>query len=222
MLRKTLMNSAANFWRVAERNIDGLPPCPSDTSNPQYVVLVFLKKCSVRSISSMPLSILFLKAHQICGVHHKLLSMTFRSSRPFVRRVFHSKVCICHNFRKTVLIFCHQPRNCIQSYGQPRSPPNGAGLFIYLSLAHSSRCSSKISKGSLSSVRLIGYDGTDTGSYTTIIADPVGKQTDFALSETCKRLDIDCRGYTTTVVTQERVSAYFIPRNGSFRFNNAT
>lgn len=49
LLRTTLMTrSAINLWRAAERNVEGLPPCPPDLSHPQYAVLLFFKNCSVR------------------------------------------------------------------------------------------------------------------------------------------------------------------------------
>ncbi|KAH7343976.1 hypothetical protein B0J17DRAFT_198169 [Rhizoctonia solani] len=46
--RRLLMNrSARHIWRVAERNIPNLPPCPSHITEPQYAALLFGKWCSV-------------------------------------------------------------------------------------------------------------------------------------------------------------------------------
>ncbi|KAG8710595.1 hypothetical protein FRC08_016960 [Ceratobasidium sp. 394] len=45
--RQMLMNrSFIHVWRCAERNVEGLPPCPKDLCQPQYAALVFTKYCS--------------------------------------------------------------------------------------------------------------------------------------------------------------------------------
>ncbi|CAE6438796.1 unnamed protein product [Rhizoctonia solani] len=46
--RRLLMNrSARNIWRVAERNVPNLPPCPNHLTEPQYAALMFGKWCSM-------------------------------------------------------------------------------------------------------------------------------------------------------------------------------
>lgn len=45
--RQIIMSrSFIHVWRSAERNIDGLPPCPEELCEPQYAALVFTKYCS--------------------------------------------------------------------------------------------------------------------------------------------------------------------------------
>ncbi|KAH7343982.1 hypothetical protein B0J17DRAFT_198352 [Rhizoctonia solani] len=54
LLRKLLMQrSAKHIWRAAERNVNGLPPCPRHLTNPQYAALVFSKECSSCGITVM-------------------------------------------------------------------------------------------------------------------------------------------------------------------------
>lgn len=46
--RELLMHrSAARFWKSARRNIDGLPDCPPDLSEPEYANLCFDAHCHV-------------------------------------------------------------------------------------------------------------------------------------------------------------------------------
>lgn len=46
--RRLLMNrSARHIWRVAERNVPNLPPCPNHITEPQYAALLFGKWCSM-------------------------------------------------------------------------------------------------------------------------------------------------------------------------------
>ncbi|CAE6429500.1 hypothetical protein ACGC1H_000908 [Rhizoctonia solani] len=46
--RSLLMNrSARNIWRMAERNVPNLPPCPNHLTEPQYAALIFGKWCSM-------------------------------------------------------------------------------------------------------------------------------------------------------------------------------
>ncbi|CUA77981.1 ATP-dependent helicase/deoxyribonuclease subunit B [Rhizoctonia solani] len=45
--RNMLMNrSSLHIWRVSMRNVPGLPDCPPDMSEPSYLALVFLKRCT--------------------------------------------------------------------------------------------------------------------------------------------------------------------------------
>ncbi|KAJ3825576.1 hypothetical protein F5880DRAFT_1700706 [Lentinula raphanica] len=47
-LRSVLMSkSSANIWRLAGSNVEGLPPCPVDLSEPQYANLLFEPHCHV-------------------------------------------------------------------------------------------------------------------------------------------------------------------------------
>ena len=47
-LRAILMSrSAVMIWREALGNISGLPPCPDDLNEPQWVDLVYGKSCQV-------------------------------------------------------------------------------------------------------------------------------------------------------------------------------
>ncbi|KDN48098.1 hypothetical protein RSAG8_03114, partial [Rhizoctonia solani AG-8 WAC10335] len=46
--RRLLMNrSVRNIWRMAERNVPNLPPCPNHLTEPQYAALMFGKWCSM-------------------------------------------------------------------------------------------------------------------------------------------------------------------------------
>ncbi|CAE6399474.1 unnamed protein product [Rhizoctonia solani] len=38
---------SAGIWRSALQNLPELPPCPDDVSEPQYVAMIFTKRCSV-------------------------------------------------------------------------------------------------------------------------------------------------------------------------------
>lgn len=50
--RSTLMvNSSAFVWKAALRQVDGLPDCPDDLSEPAYTNLVFYARCHVRTSS---------------------------------------------------------------------------------------------------------------------------------------------------------------------------
>ncbi|CAE6452406.1 unnamed protein product [Rhizoctonia solani] len=46
--RKLLMDrSAIHIWHTSMRNVRGLPPCPSDLSEPHYLALLFSKHCTM-------------------------------------------------------------------------------------------------------------------------------------------------------------------------------
>jgi len=48
------MTRAARFaWTYALSNVEGLPSCPSDLSEPQYANLVFDQHCHVGSIHAL-------------------------------------------------------------------------------------------------------------------------------------------------------------------------
>jgi len=47
-LRRLLLNRISRYiWTYALSKIEGLPPCPSDMVEPQYVALMFWKHCFV-------------------------------------------------------------------------------------------------------------------------------------------------------------------------------
>lgn len=49
-LRELLMDkSATSVWRSARRQVEGLPDCPDDLTEPEYANLVFYARCHVRS-----------------------------------------------------------------------------------------------------------------------------------------------------------------------------
>ncbi|KDN34649.1 hypothetical protein RSAG8_12274, partial [Rhizoctonia solani AG-8 WAC10335] len=47
-IRSMLMHrSSIHVWHAARRNVEGLPDCPPDMSEPRFVSLIFSKTCSV-------------------------------------------------------------------------------------------------------------------------------------------------------------------------------
>lgn len=51
-LRVLLMNRAmSSYWKRARRNVEGLPPCPRDLSDPAYANLMFTGHCHVSTRS---------------------------------------------------------------------------------------------------------------------------------------------------------------------------
>ena len=45
-----MKKSAAPFWKAARKNVEGLPECPEDLSEPQYVNLLFDAHCHVSAL----------------------------------------------------------------------------------------------------------------------------------------------------------------------------
>lgn len=52
-LRGLLMDKSSVFvWKTARRQVQDLPDCPADLTEPEYAHLVFCARCNVRTDSS--------------------------------------------------------------------------------------------------------------------------------------------------------------------------
>ncbi|CAE6378298.1 unnamed protein product [Rhizoctonia solani] len=64
-----LMTKASkNIWSNAMKNVPGLPPCPAELNEPQYVALLFINVCSMRgSLSRSPVDeVLLVRLCAVC------------------------------------------------------------------------------------------------------------------------------------------------------------
>ena len=52
-LRAILMHKSSRFlWEAALRQVEDLPPCPADLTEPEYTNLIFYTRCHVSTDSS--------------------------------------------------------------------------------------------------------------------------------------------------------------------------
>lgn len=55
------------IWKNARSNVEGLPDCPGDLSEPQYASLLFEHVCQVRALTHFQCSLNKLLFLQNCG-----------------------------------------------------------------------------------------------------------------------------------------------------------
>ncbi|KAG8221221.1 hypothetical protein J3R82DRAFT_1383 [Butyriboletus roseoflavus] len=77
-LRVLLMDKSSAFvWRTARRQVNGLPECPDDLTEPEYANLVFYARCHVRKNSTHGLKPSDMGV-QGCGKHAKIVFWEMR------------------------------------------------------------------------------------------------------------------------------------------------